>query len=197
MSDTVALLLAAGESRRMGQLKALLPWRGTSLIEHQVAELQSARIARVIVVLGYQAEQVKAVLEGREGVSCVANPDYRRGKTTSIKAGLQALGPEEPSALLVLNVDQPRGAGTLRHLIEHQHTGDSLITIPTFRGKGGHPIVLDSSLLDELRSIDEETLGVKAVVRRHSARAQRVEMETPEVLWDFNTPEQYRAAQQT
>ena len=129
----------------MGQLKALLPWRGTSLIEHQVAELQSAGIARVIVVLGYQAEQVKAVLEGREGVSCVANPDYRRGKTTSIKAGLQALGPEEPSALLVLNVDQPRGAGdtpaTSSSIII---LGDSLITIPTFRGKGGHPIVLDS-----------------------------------------------------
>ncbi|MEK7814756.1 MAG: nucleotidyltransferase family protein, partial [Chloroflexota bacterium] len=163
---TVGLLLAAGESRRMGQLKALLPWNGTPLIEHQIAALQGAGVDLVVVVLGHEAQRVKALVGVKEGVTCVVNPDYMEGKTTSIKAGLNALGHEEPAALLILNVDQPRTAGAIRRLLQQHRQGRSLITIPTYRGKGGHPLVLDPSLLDELRSISEETLGLMAVVRR-------------------------------
>ena len=196
MGTTIALLLAAGDSRRMGRLKALLPWRDTSLIEHQVTVLRDAGVDRVIVVLGHQAERVKALVEGKEGVTCVFNPDYSQGKTTSIKAGLKALEPDRPSALVLLNVDQPRNTKTIRHLLRQHCAGRSPITIPTHRGKAGHPIILDPTLLDELRTIDEETLGVRAVVRRHESETQRVEMETPEVLWDLNTPGQYQSALQ-
>jgi molybdenum cofactor cytidylyltransferase len=178
----------------MGQLKALLPWNGMPLIEHQIAALQSAGVDRVVVVLGHEAQMVKALLEGKEGVICVVNPDYMKGKTTSIKAGVKALGLDEPAALVILNVDQPRTAGAIRHLLQQHRQGRSPITIPTYRGKGGHPLILDPSLLDELRSISEETLGLNAVVRRHQRESQRVEMDTPEVLLDLNTPEQYQAA---
>ena len=196
MADAVALLLSAGESRRMGQLKALLPWQGTSLLAHQVAALKAAGVRRVVVVLGHQAERLQPVLEGQEGVVWVVNPDYSRGKTTSIKAGLDALGDQMPAALLVLNVDQPRRAETLRALLRQHQRGSFLITIPTYRGKGGHPIIMDSSLLDELRGIEEDSQGLRAVAQRHLDSTQRVEMETPEVLWDLNTPEQYQAALQ-
>ena len=196
MGTTIALLLAAGDSRRMGRLKALLPWRDTSLIEHQIAVLRDAGVDRVIVVLGHQAERVKALVEGKEGVTCVFNPDYLQGKTTSIKTGLKALEPDGPSVLVLLNVDQPRNTKTIRHLLRRHRAGRSPITIPTHRGKGGHPIILGPTLLDELRTIDEETLGVRAVVRRHESETQRVEMETPEVLWDLNTPGQYQSALQ-
>lgn len=194
MADPVAVLLAAGESRRMGQLKAVLAWQGATLLEHQIAALQAGGIGRVIVVLGHQAERLERLLVGKEGVTCVVNPDYLQGKTTSIKAGLNALRPEEPSLLLVLNVDQPRSAQTIRHLLQQHWQGNFLITIPTYRGKGGHPIILDHSLLEELRLIDEETLGIKAVAQRHQDATQRVEMENPEVLLDLNTPDQYQAA---
>ena len=209
-----ALLLAAGELRRMGQLKALLPWHGTTLLEHQVAALQAGGVHQTIVVLGHQAERLQRLAVGKEGVSWAVNPDYLRGKTTSIKAGLDALqqtllgsgaacraptptGDTEGSpgaSLLILNVDQPRNAGTIRHLLQQHCQGNSLITIPTYEGKGGHPIVLDLSLLEELRGIKEETLGVKAVVQRHPKATQRVEVDIPEVLLDLNTPEQYQAA---
>ena len=178
----------------MGRLKALLPWNGVPLIEHQLAALHGGGVDRVVVVLGHEAQQLQCLVEEKEGVAWVVNPDYAEGKTTSIKAGLKALGPSKLSTLLVLNVDQPRTAGTIRHLLQQHRQGHSLITIPTYRGKGGHPLVLDLSLLDELGSIDEDTLGLKAVVRRHQREAQRVEMDTPEVLLDLNTPEQYRAA---
>ncbi len=195
-TETVAVLLAAGESSRMGRLKALLAWRGTSLLAHQLNSLREAGVQRIVVVLGHRAEQLQPLLEGREGVTPVVNPDYRQGKTTSIKAALEALEPESTAVLLILNVDQPRSAETIRFLLQEHRSTSHLITIPTYLGKGGHPIILDLSLLQELRSIDEETQGLRAVVQRHQDSTQRVEVPYPEVLWDLNTPEEYQAASQ-
>ena len=192
MASVVAMLLAAGESRRMGQLKALLPWQGTSLLKHQVESLRAGGVDHVVVVLGHRSDELKSKLAGSEGVAWQLNPDYLQGKTTSIKAGLTALGNERPEALLILNVDQPRSADVIRSLLEEHLSQGSLITIPTHLGKGGHPIILSTSLLDELREIEEETLGIKAVVQRHLESTRRVEMDTPEVLWDLNTPEEYQ-----
>lgn len=194
MEPAAAILLAAGESRRMGSLKALLPWQGSTLLAHQISSLRQAGADPVVVVLGHQAGRLKPEVEGKEGVLWQVNPDYWQGKTTSIKVGLNALGPEQPSAILILNVDQPRSAATIRHLLQQHRDGCQSITIPRFRGKGGHPIVVDSALLEELKGINEETLGVKAVVRRHQEATLLVEMDTPEVLWDLNTPEEYQAA---
>lgn len=192
MASVAAILLAAGESRRMGQLKALLPWQGTSLLKHQVDSLRSGGVDRVVVVLGHRSDELKSELAGTEGVVWQLNPDYLQGKTTSIKAGLNALGTEQPTALLILNVDQPRNADVIRFLLEEHLSQGSLITIPAHNGKGGHPIILSPSLLDELREIDEESLGIKAVVQRHLESTRRLEMDTPEVLWDLNTPEEYQ-----
>ena len=192
MADVVAILLAAGESRRMGQLKALLPWQGVSLIKHQVASLRAGGVDQVVVVLGHRSDELKSELGDTAGVSWQLNPDYLQGKTTSIKAGLNALGTDQPQALLLLNVDQPRSAGVIRFLLEGHLSQGSLITIPTHNGKGGHPIILSPTLLDELRRIDEESFGIKAVVQRHLEGTRRVEMDSPEVLWDLNTPEEYQ-----
>ena len=211
MPETTALLLAAGESRRMGQLKALLPWQGSTLLAHQISALSDAGIGRIVVVLGHRFEELQSELarlpgvkdspepaepEGRVEVSWVVNPDYLLGKTTSIKAGLKALEPYPPESLLILNVDQPRSSETLDYLLRQHRTASALITIPYHRGKGGHPIILDAALLGELDRINEETQGIRAVVQRHQEFTQKVEVDTPEVLWDLNTPEQYRAAQQ-
>ena len=194
MADTVALLLAAGESRRMTQLKALLPWQGTTLLDYQVSALTNGGVHRVVVVLGNRAKSLQPIVEGREGVIWVINPHYARGKTTSIKAGLASLGPEAPAAILLLNVDQPRSPETIRDLIKEHYARGGLITIPTYEGKGGHPIALAPTLLPELRAIDEESLGIKAVVRRHEAEVRRLEVADPEVLLDLNTPQEYQAA---
>ena len=83
----------------MGQLKALLPWHGTTLLEHQVAALQAGGVNQTIVVVGHQAERLQGLVAGKEGVTCVANPDYLQGKTTSIKAGLNSLRSEVAASL--------------------------------------------------------------------------------------------------
>ena len=192
MADVVAILLAAGESRRMGQLKALLPWQGVSLIKHQVASLRAGGVDQIVVVLGHRSDELKSELADTAGVSWQLNPDYLQGKTMSIKAGLNALGTDQPQALLLLNVDQPRSADVIRSLLGEHLSQGGLITIPTHNGKGGHPIILSPTLLDELRQIDEESFGIKAVVQRHLEATRRVEMDSPEVLWDLNTPEEYQ-----
>ena len=211
MKDVAGLLLAAGESTRMGEPKALLPWHGISLLEHQLSTIAAADVSPVVVVLGHQFERLGSLVRGRTGVECVHNPDFRQGKTTSIKAGLRALqsslgGSTSPSSdvasVLILSVDQPRSTETIRRIIEeHDHRTEEgardishLITVPTYEGKGGHPVVLSMSLMGELLEISEETRGLKAVARRHLKETQRVEVDTPEILLDLNTPEDYRVA---
>ena len=113
MGSLGALLLAAGLSQRMGALKALLPWQGTSLLAYQASTLQSAGLNPVLVVLGHRAEELKPHVPSDAGVRYLLNPDYLQGKTTSLKAGLRALHPRDTDAVLVLNVDQPRSLRTL------------------------------------------------------------------------------------
>ena len=201
-ANVAAMLLAAGESTRMEELKALLPWEGQPLIEHQVLALSSAGVSRTVVVLGHDAHRLTPIVENHPGVRVVLNPDYRLGKATSLRAGARALldgaggAGTIGGAVVLLNVDQPRSADTLRRVIRsHTQTPAACaITIPTYGGKGGHPILLDASLLPELLEVSEETMGLKAVVRRHAAETQRVELEISEVLLDLNTPEEYRRA---
>ena len=197
MGEAWAILLAAGESSRMGQLKALLPWRGQPLLRHQASALREGGIDRVVVVLGHRAEDLSPLLEGLDGVDWVLNPNYLRGKTTSIKAGLSALDHRTVDEILLLNVDQPRSAADIAHILQTHRAGDCSVTIPTCGGKGGHPIALSAELLDELLAIDEESQGVKAVVQRRPESVNRFPLENPEILLDLNTPEQYHLAVET
>ena len=194
MAEAWAILLAAGESSRMGRLKALLPWRGQPLLRHQVSALRDGGADRVVVVLGHRASELSPLLEGLDGVDWVLNPDYLQGKTTSIKAGLSAIDRELADEILLLNVDQPRSSADIAHILQTHRATDCAITIPTCGGKGGHPIALSAELLDELLAIDEDSQGVKAVVQRRPESVNRFSLENPEILLDLNTPEQYRQA---
>ena len=194
MPKVWAILLAAGESSRMGRLKALLPWRSTTLLEYQLHALMEAGVHRVIVVLGHDADRLKPVVDSVDGASWALNPDYLLGKTTSLKTGVAALASQQVSDVLLLNVDQPRSADTVRTLLERHLASPNRITIPTHGGKGGHPIFISAELLPELAEIEEESQGLKAVVRRHAEATERLELDDPSLLWDLNTPEQYQDA---
>ena len=178
----------------MGQLKALLPWQGSILLRRQVESLLNGGVDQVVVVVGHRREELEPHLEGDNRVNSAFNPDYLAGKTTSLRTGMAAARKLDPDSILILNVDQPRSSETVRSLLErHRQTG-SLITSPTYRGKGGHPLVVSAALLDELSQVDEATFGLKAVTLRHEKEVDKVELDTPEVLWDLNTPEDYREA---
>jgi len=194
MPGVWAILLAAGESSRMGELKALLPWQGVTLLEHQLRSLLEAGVQQVVVILGHDADRLKPVVEAVDGATWTLNPDYLQGKTTSLKTGVAALTGQDVADVLLLNVDQPRNSDTVRTLLERHQASTFLITIPTHGGKGGHPILISAELLPELADIDEESQGLKAVVRRHADATERFEVDDPTLLWDLNTPEQYQQA---
>jgi molybdenum cofactor cytidylyltransferase len=193
---SAGLLLAAGESTRMGQSKPLLPWKGTTLVRFQADQLLEAGLERVIVVAGYRADAVKAALEGLppDRVAVVVNEAYAQGKVGSILRGLRALGPAA-DPILVLSVDQPRPAWLIRQVLDAHGRAQAPLTIPTYQGRGGHPTVFAGRLYPEMLAINEESQGLRALVERYRALAHRTETGTPLTLLDLNEPEDYATAQ--
>jgi molybdenum cofactor cytidylyltransferase len=187
-----AILLAAGESRRMGVPKQLLDWAGETLIEYQVRQLRDAGAERVIAVLGHSANEVRPLAE-RAGATVVINNRYAEGRASSLRAGAAAV-PPSAAEIAVLSVDQPRPASvTARLLAEHLASG-ALITLPTCDGKRGHPAFLCGSLLPELLAATDADEGLRAVIHRHADDVREVAFDTPIVLLDINTREDYERA---
>ncbi len=197
MASVGAILLAAGLGQRMGSPKALLPWHGLPLVTYQVRTLRRAGLRPIVVVLGHRAADVGPHVENEYGAKVLLNPFYRQGKTTSLKTGLRGLDPQKTDSVLFLNVDQPRTLETLTAVIDHHNRNSSLITIPTHKGKRGHPVIVSLKLMDDLMAVSEFRQGLKGVMRTHSTKISEVEMETGEVLLDLNTPEDYKLALQT
>lgn len=183
-----AILLAAGRSSRMGATKALLPWRGTTLIEYQLAQLAAPdEVTEIVVVTGYDADEIEPLVARAPKARAVRNDAWESGKVSSILAGLRALSPA-CDTILLLAVDQPRPVALLRALLDEHARARPPITLPVFDGRRGHPLVFDRALLPELLAIDEATLGVRALVARHTAGVREVRSDDPAVLLDINTP---------
>ncbi len=187
-----AVLLAGGESSRMGVPKPLLEWGGYTLIEYQLAQLKGPPLDRVVVVLGHRADEVLPYVRGA-GAQSVVNELYAEGRASSLRVGAAAL-PDDTGAVLVLSVDQPRPHDVIARLVDiHRHSG-SLITVPTYEERRGHPPVLDGSLLPDLREVNEATQGLRAVIERHAADVRELPFETSAVLLDLNRPQEYQKA---
>jgi len=187
-----AILLAGGESSRMGTPKPLLEWGGHTLIEYQLAQLKGPPIDRVVVVLGHLAEEVQPYVH-RAGAQAIVNELYGEGRAASLRVAAAAL-PNDTAAVLVLNVDQPRPHDVMARLVEAHRRSGSLITVPTYEERRGHPPVLAGSLLPELRQVSEATQGLRAVIRRHAKDIKQVAFETEVVLLDMNRPQEYQQA---
>ncbi|MCH8008769.1 MAG: nucleotidyltransferase family protein [Chloroflexi bacterium] len=188
---TAAILLAAGESTRMGQPKALLPWGGVTLIEYQVRQLSEAGVGEIVVVLGHAADEIRERVPNIARV--IVNLHYNEGRATSLRAGAGAL-PDDAGPIIVLNVDQPRPAELLRALLAAHEAGASPISRPAFEGQHGHPPVLDGLLLEELRAVEEASLGLRGVMTAHAIDVADIDLGDERVLVSFNTPEEYEAA---
>lgn len=185
-----ALLLAAGESRRMVEFKQLLPFRGKTFVECAADNLLASRAGEVVVVTGHREADVREAL-GERPVRLVHNPDYRDGMSSSIKRGVQAVSPEA-RALLVALADQPQiGSDIFDLVIDRYEQSRPLVVVPSYGGKNGHPVVIDLSLRDEILAMDPSR-GLREVVRAHADALLRVEVETDAVLIDFDYPEDYR-----
>ena len=136
----------------MGRTKALLPWpsdRRMTLLEYQFRQLQASHADEILVVLGHRATELAPLITGPR-TRAIHNPHYQTGKTSSIRAGVAALGPAA-DAVLILGVDQPRPTWLLNRLITAHQQELASITTPSFRGRrSGHPPIIARELFPEL-----------------------------------------------
>ena len=187
------ILLAAGESTRMKQPKQLLAWQGTTLLQYQVAQACGLEATEVIVVLGERAGDLRPLTAGFPRARVIENDDYRSGKTSSIRAGLGAIT-SHAQAVMVLAVDQPRPAALLNTLVRQHLASGALISVPTYQGKRGHPPVFSTELMPDLLAISEERFGLREVLQRRESGIREVEIDSPLLLTNLNTDEDYQKA---
>ena len=190
-----AILLAAGESARMGTPKPLLDWGGQTLIEYQLVQLGRPPIERVVTVLGDRADELMPYVRDA-GAEAVVNERFAEGRASSLRAGADALA-DDTEAVLVLAVDQPRPHDVIARLVDVHRLSGSLITVPSFEERRGHPPVLDGSLLPELREVSEQTRGLRAVIAAHEEDLSELAFETSVVLLDINDPQEYERARES
>jgi molybdenum cofactor cytidylyltransferase len=185
------LILAAGESSRMGSPKATLTYRGRTFLELIAQRLRETDIERLVVVLGHQAEDIQRQIE-IEPAQVVFNPDYRAGQTSSLQAGLRSLIADEPEAVLLCLVDHPAvSAETVRTIVATLRQSGAPVVIPTYHGRRGHPVLIGRQLFDELLQLAYDA-GADSVVRRYRPATQFVEVEDEGIVTDVDDPESYR-----
>jgi molybdenum cofactor cytidylyltransferase len=187
-----AVVLAAGLSTRMGQHKIVMPWDGRrTIIEQIVEQLILARVDHIAVVTGYQATDVKRLVE-RQGVEAVYNAKYQSGEMlSSLKAGLKAMPAHISAALIVLG-DQPRIQPRVVNQVAMAYAeGENKIVAPSYQMRRGHPILIDRRLWPEILDLPDNG-SLRSVMAAHRDQIGYVSVDTDSILRDVDTPEDYR-----
>jgi molybdenum cofactor cytidylyltransferase len=180
------ILLAAGESRRMGYPKPLLKIDGRTFLE-KLADTMLAVVPRLVVVLGAHADRVRAVVPRDDRIVVVVNHDFPRGQLSSLKVGLGAVAPTADGVLVHL-CDHPMARlESFRAVVEAYERRRIPIVIARCGGRRGHPLVFDRSLFAELVGAPEEQ-GARYVVNAEPTRVAYVDVEDPGVNLDLDTP---------
>ena len=184
-----AVVLAAGEARRFGSPKLLMPFGDSTVVGSVIAALAAADIAPIIVVAGAAAATIAASLK-RDLVQVVRNPDPTRGMVSSIRVGVATL-PTALSRFLVALGDQPRicAEGLSRLLREHRRS-EKGIAVPAYRGKRGHPVLFSSSYRQAILALtDHQTL--RDLIHAHRGDCVEVDCDSDAYVCDIDTQEQY------
>jgi molybdenum cofactor cytidylyltransferase len=179
------LILAAGESRRMGRDKALLPYHGRTFLETIIAGLSAAGIEKIIVVLGHHAEEIQRAVNLLT-VRVVVNPEYARGQTSSLQCGIAAAAEDAPEAVILCLVDHPAiSIEVIAKLRTCFASTRAPAIIPTYQGQRGHPVILSQALFPELLALAPEE-PANTVIRKYRAATEFVEVADPGILLDVD-----------
>jgi molybdenum cofactor cytidylyltransferase len=187
-----AIILAAGESRRMGRPKLILDWQGKTILQHVLDALRGSPVGEVVLVLGHEAERIRGRIQA-PGVKIVINPDYREGMSTSLRRGILAADPDTQAFLVVL-ADQP---GINPKIIDElilnfrQAFPGKNIVVPVVKGRHGHPVLFGSKYRGEILAIEGD-VGGREILAKHPEEILHVQMDTDAMLVDIDTPEDYQ-----
>ncbi len=184
-----AVILAAGQSRRMGRNKMRLPYGMSTVLETIVTEVAACpAVADLVVVTGHESDQIAALLASSPA-RCVFNPAYARAEMlVSLQVGLRAL-PDAVQAALVVPGDHPRLRREVIQRVIDAHQPGSIV-VPSYQMKRGHPILIDRAWWAELLALPEMAT-LRGFIRAHEDHIRYVIVETDSVLKDVDTPEEY------
>jgi molybdenum cofactor cytidylyltransferase len=199
--SAAGVILAAGESRRMGSPKALLRYRGQTFLDTLIS-LFAARCSPVIVVLGADADKIRNGLSFHTScdtsfhTSChtspqatfVINPDYRTGQTSSMQCGLRAV-PADAEGVLFTLADHPAVAASTIDALAAQPR--PLIRVPRFEGRRGHPVWFSRALIAEFLALPAHG-AARDVVYSHTDETEYLDVNDPGVVADIDDPAAYR-----
>ncbi len=189
-----AIVLAAGESSRMGTPKALLRIGGKTFIRHIIDVLASSEVEKIVVVLGANAEEIKRELAGLD-VIVADNQNYTAGQLSSVLKGIETVEPFSPDGILVQPVDNPMvNTEVVNALVTKFSEGSRLIVLPTFKGKRGHPVLFSAKLFGELKNALPD-VGARSVVWSRAAETVEVETKDEGVICNIDTREDYENLQ--
>lgn len=186
-----AILLAAGESKRMGTPKLLLNLGGKTILEHSIDNLLNSKVSEVIVVLGHGAEGLLSRINQRT-IKIMENSLYRQGMSTSIIAGLCLVDSRARAVMLAL-ADQPLiPPAVIDRLIEAYEGGGRGIAVPVHRGRRGHPVIYSVKYKEELLKLTGD-IGGREIVGRHPEDLLEVEVDSESIFTDIDTMEDYKS----
>lgn len=191
--SVAAVVLAAGESRRMGRAKLLLPWGSGTVLGSVVASLLDAGAEPVVVVLGAGADAVQAALRpwvGDGRVQSVRNANFAQGMLSSVQTGLAAV-PAACTALLLMLGDHPAVPAAVSSALLAAHAAQpDAIVVPVHGGRRGHPVLFPASLWPEIAALGQGD-DLRSIQRRHPQRLVHLAVDTPAILIDLDTPDDY------
>ncbi len=183
-----AIILAAGESRRMGEPKALARFGAKTFLETIVANFRDAGIEKLVVVLGHDAVNILEKVQPLPA-RFVINHNYSLGQFSSFQTGVAILPPETAGVFLAL-VDQPQiGAQVFSTIKDAFLSEPQKIVIPTFAGRRGHPTIFPRALFSEILAAPVTETAAK-IIHSHAQLVQEIQIENESILWNINTHEE-------
>ncbi len=186
-----AVILAAGESKRMGKPKALVSFQGLTFAEHLLAATRLPRVGITRIVVGAHADEIRAKLK-IDPSAIVFNPDWPKGQLSSIHAAIRSLPANGTEGLILCPVDHPLvSLAVIAELIKQFDATGKLIALPTYRGKRGHPVIFRAALYGELLAAAPD-VGARAVVWNLAQDIKEVAVEEEGVILNLNDPETLR-----
>lgn len=185
-----AILLTAGQSKRMGELKQLMPLGRSTIVEQAVTNMLESLVDEVIVVVGYKAEDVIEAISDK-AIKVAINPDYDEGMSTSIIAGLNMVHSKIQAVMIALG-DQPLvNSQTINILIEEFCNHDKGIAVPTYQGRRGHPVIFAIKYKEELLKLKGD-VGGRQIIKDHPDDVLEVVVASESILVDFDTTDDYQ-----
>jgi len=185
-----AIVLAAGESRRMGKLKPLLRFKDKTFLDQIISALRASDADRITIVLGAGAEIIKNSID-LSGTNIVINKDYKKGQLSSLTAAIKDT-PQETDAILVCLVDNPFiTKEVINKIIAKFKETNNPIIVPVFNRQRGHPTLFSRSLFSELVNAPKEQ-GARYVLYSNAENVLELEISEGTILMGIDTLEDYR-----